>query len=246
MTDLWGSVHSSLKRMDPDSTKRDFVLSVTCWNFHDIWGDFCITSCHVKQLKAKTPKFKSQRARIYSSCPQCLSSSKPLLFPVVWNKLQDFVLSMLIRVQVSLLIRLSDVHFWANEIVSIWITPCHTRVTQGVHKLCVNSRYFTGSNRLMVMASCPPASSLLTGTALSSLPVMAKTIFTARWRLENVIFSLLQVICTVDCSADEVSIGITSVLYLEAGALLSFHFWTEIQMSSLKLCRVLNMLAKQY
>lgn len=35
----------------PDSPKRDSMLSVTLWNFHAIWVNLCIESCHQRQKK---------------------------------------------------------------------------------------------------------------------------------------------------------------------------------------------------
>lgn len=123
-----------------------------------------------------------------------VSSSGPfffffLFFSKSWNKHQDLVLNTLTRVKVYLPIRANDAFsclFEANAIISIWINPSHTS-----YKICVRCMwthaYFAGSNRLTVMVSRPPASSLLAGmeTALSCLPMIIKTVFATKRGLEN-------------------------------------------------------------
>lgn len=92
--------------------------------------------------------------------------------------------------------------FEGDAIISIWINPSHTS-----YKICVRCMwthaYFAGSNRLMVMVSRPPASSLLAGmeTALSCLPMIIKTVFATKSGLENfgIFLTSNRLLCWLQC-----------------------------------------------
>lgn len=100
------------------------MLSVTLWNFSAIWVNLCIESCHQRQ---KNPQIMERQNILLLPKASC---SVPLYFSVVWNEHQDLVLSALVRVKVSLPLKVNkvfDLHLWANVIISIWIIPSDTR-----------------------------------------------------------------------------------------------------------------------
>lgn len=162
------------------------------------------------------------------------SCSVPLFFSVVWNEHQDLTLSTLVRMKVSLPVRVNkvfDLHLWANVIISIWIIPSHTHeCMRRAHDCELMSTLLKqkahGKGEL-------PTSEHSTDRNGNSPQLLASEWSAARTWLENVRFFLTSscLLYWLQSGFNEDNTTFTPSSW--SFAFFSTSFWTEIQFNSL-------------